>query len=98
MEAGVVIVTTSLGGSGTFSELALLFKAAEGWVNTDTVVLGDRVRVNSVAIDGDVIVLSVTTHAPQDPQCCPTQDMQQRFAVRDGHLVPVPEAASTARP
>jgi heat shock protein HslJ len=98
MEAGVVIVTTSLGGSGTFRELALLFKAAEGWVNTDTVVLGDRVRVNSVVIDGDVIVLSVTTHAPQDPQCCPTQDVQQRFAVRDGHLVPVPEAASSVRP
>jgi hypothetical protein len=59
-------------------------------VNTDTILLGDRVKLNSVAIEGDEIVVSITTHAPRDPQCCPTQDVQQRYIVRDGRLVPVP--------
>ena len=87
-EAGTVVLVTSLGGSGSFYELALLVRQDGKWMNTDTVLLGDRVRVHSVAIDASRIVVAMTAHAPKDPQCCPTQEVQKRFAVKDGLLVP----------
>jgi heat shock protein HslJ len=97
MQAGALIINTSTGGTGTFQELTLLSRTAEGWTNTDTLLLGDRVQVHSVAIAGGEIVVSMKTHAPRDPRCCPTQEVQQRFAVRDNRLVPVPGTASTSR-
>jgi hypothetical protein len=39
-ETGVIL--TSAGDSGTFYDLALFLKGPNGWVNTDTVFLGDR--------------------------------------------------------
>lgn len=97
-QAGAVIINTSTGGTGTFRELALLTRTAEGWTNPDTLLLGDRVQVHSVAITEDEIGVSMKTHAPRDPRCCPTQEVQQRFVVRDNRLVPVPETAATSQP
>jgi len=88
-EAGVVVVTTSLGGTGTFYELALLSRQGDGWSNTDTAQLGDRVRVRAVAIENNQIVVAMTTHGPKDPMCCPTLEVQKRWSVRDGRLLAV---------
>jgi heat shock protein HslJ len=91
-ESGAVIVTTSLGGTGTFYELALLTRQASDWVNTDTVLLGDRINMHSLAIDGGQIVVAMTVHGPKDPMCCPTLEVQKRWSVRDGHLVAVADS------
>jgi heat shock protein HslJ len=93
-QAGAVVFVTSMGGSGSFYELALLSRQADGWVNTDTVLLGDRVKVRTVAIENNVVVVAMTAHGPKDPQCCPTQDAQKRFAIQDNRLVPVSDSAS----
>jgi heat shock protein HslJ len=90
-EAGAVVLVVQTGGTGSFYELALLIKGAEGWNNTDTILLGDRVKVRRVAIEDDVIVVAITDHAPGDPLCCPTMDVLKRFAVRDDRLVPEAE-------
>jgi len=86
-EEGVVVLVTSTAGSGTFYDLALLTKEPGGWVNTDTVPLGDRVKVHSVEIENDEIVVAMTTHGPDDPMCCPTLEVKKRFAVRGNRLV-----------
>lgn len=88
-EYGVVVVATSLGGSGTYSELALLSKADKGWTNTHTVLLGDRVRIQSIAIEKNVVVIDMLAHASRDPVCCPTQQTQKRYAIRNGKLAAV---------
>lgn len=88
--AAGVIVATSTGGTGTFYELALLSKMVQGWTNTDTVLLGDRVAVHSIAIEGSSIVITMTKHGPRDPLCCPTQEVKQRFVVRGDQLVTIP--------
>jgi len=86
-ETGAVVLVTSLGGSGSFYELALLVRQDGKWVNTDTVLLGDRVKVHSVAIDASGVLVAMTAHGPKDPQCCPSQEVQKRFAVKDGRRV-----------
>lgn len=86
---GTVVVVTTLDGTGTFYELALLINNAQGWTNTDTVLLGDRVRVHSVAIESDHIVVAMTIHGSQDSMCCPTQEVRKRFIVQDDRLVMV---------
>ena len=97
-EFGAVVITTSMGGTGTFYELALLTKQASGWVNTDTVLLGDRIDLHSLTIDNSQIVVSMTTQGPKDPMCCPTLSVQRRFAVRDNRLVPTDKASSAQLP
>jgi heat shock protein HslJ len=92
-QTGAIVFVTSMGGSGNFYELALLSRQAEGWVNTDTVLLGDRVKVRNVAIESNVIVVAMIAHGPQDPQCCPTQEAQNRFTIQDNRLVPISDAA-----
>lgn len=84
---GAVVVVTTLDGTGTFYELALLIHSAQGWMNTDTVLLGDRVQVHSVAMENDHIAVVMTTHAPQDPMCCPTLKIMKRFALQDKRLL-----------
>jgi hypothetical protein len=90
-EIGAVVLVISLGGTGSFFELALLSKGAKGWENTDTVSLGDRVVVRSVGILHDQLVVDMTVHGPGDPQCCPTQEAQRRFTLRGDRLVPAAE-------
>ena len=92
-QTGAVVLVTSMGGSGSFYELALLSRQADAWVNTDTVLLGDRVKVRNVAIENNVVVVAMTTHGPKDPQCCPTQEAQKRYAIQDNRLVPVSDGA-----
>ncbi|WP_430232964.1 hypothetical protein [Nitrosomonas communis] len=93
---GVVVAITTLGGTGTFYELALLTEStahAQGWTNTDTVLLGDRVRVHSLAIERDHVTIVMTMHRPQDAMCCPTLTVIKRFAIRGDRLVMVSEGA-----
>jgi len=87
-ETGAVVLVTSTAGTGTFYDLALLAKESTGWVNTDVVLLGDRVKVHSLSIEDNEIVLDMTTHGPSDPMCCPTIDVKKRFSVQGNRLVP----------
>ncbi len=95
---GAVVLVTDPGGSGTFYDLALLTKETEGWVNTDIVLLGDRVKVHSVAIENNQIAVSMTAHGPNDPMCCPTLDVKKRFGVKEDSLIPLTEGSKEEEP
>ncbi len=92
-QVGAVVLAAATGGSGSFCELALLSRGEAGWQNTDTVLLGDRVKVRAVAVENGQIIVDMTTHGPHDPLCCPTLRVMKRFAVRDGRLVTAGEKA-----
>jgi len=98
IDIGAVVIATETGGSGTFYELALLTKGPKGWVNSDTVLLGDRVKVNAVAIEANRIVVDMKTHGPNDPQCCPTRESTKRYAVNNGRLVAIAADEALAQP
>ncbi len=90
-EAATVILVTDPGGSGTFYDLALLAKEPQGWVDQDIAFLGDRIKIHSLAIENDAIVVDMTTHGTGDPMCCPTYQVVQRFVLRENRLVKASE-------
>jgi len=86
-EAGAVILFTDPGGSGTFYDLALLVREPQGWINQDIAFLGDRVKIHSLAITDNEMVVDMTTQGPGDAMCCPTRQVVQRFVLRDDRLI-----------
>jgi heat shock protein HslJ len=86
-DAAAVILVTDPGGSGTFYDLALLRKREDGWINVDTVPLGDRIRVHAVGMKDHEIFIRMSTHRPGDPLCCPTEEVSRRFALQADRLV-----------
>jgi heat shock protein HslJ len=87
-ERAAAILIASPGGSGTFYELALV--EADGVPeHVASVTLGDRVLIQSLAFDGDEIVVEMVAHGAEDPMCCPTQSVRVRNALREGALVEV---------
>jgi len=97
-DMGVVILVTQAGGTGSFYDLALLNRAANGWANSDMVQLGDRVAIQDLAIRNNVVVVTMATHGPQDPLCCPTLRVERRFAVQGGKLVAAGKTALAPPP
>jgi heat shock protein HslJ len=93
-DAAAIVLVTDPGGSGMFYDLALLMKGNDGWINSDTVLLGDRVKVHSVSITNNEITASMIAHGPDDPMCCPTQEVTHRLTVQADRLV----AKHDARP
>lgn len=73
----------SSGGSGTRNYVAVLERRAAGAVNTATVLLGDRVRIEGGAIENGLIRLDLVEHGPNEPACCPTYAVSRYY---DGEL------------
>ncbi len=94
-DAAAVVLVTDPGGSGTFYDLALVIRRNARLLNPATAHLGDRVRINSLAMEGNAIAVNMTVHGPNDPICCPTQPRVQRFAFQDDRLVPIANDAVT---
>jgi len=86
-DAAAVVIVTDPGGSGTFFDLALLFKVDGVWTNIDTTHLGDRVKVHSVDMRDNEIFVSMTTYSPGDALCCPTQQITRRFTIQADRLI-----------
>lgn len=86
-EVGAVVLLTLAGGSGSFYDLALLTRKGPEWVNSDMVALGDRIDVHGLTLRGNQVVVTMTTHGPNDLMCCPTQRVERRFTVQGGKLV-----------
>ncbi|MFN2203110.1 MAG: SH3 domain-containing protein [Caldilineaceae bacterium] len=85
--AAAVILATNPGGSGTFIDLGVVSIADGEAVTVTTTQLGDRVEINSVTIENNQIVVDMLTQGPNDPMCCPSQEVQQTYELQDGELV-----------
>jgi heat shock protein HslJ len=94
--AAAVILASSSGGTGVFVDLAAALQQDGQWMNVATTPLGDRVVINAVTIANNQIVVDMITHGPDDPMCCPTQQVVQAYELQDNALVPVEVAAPTA--
>jgi heat shock protein HslJ len=85
--AAAAVLVTETGGSGTFSELALIVEQNGALVNVDTVRLGDRIKVNSLAFVKGAVTVDMAIPGPNDPACCPTQKAVRTYTVANGKLV-----------
>jgi hypothetical protein len=84
--AAVILVSDS-GGSGTFYDLAVVVEQDGEPVNVATTLLGDRVRINDLTIEDGQIVVDLVTQGPDDPFCCPTQQMVNTYELQGDQLV-----------
>ncbi len=93
-DVGAVVLITQAGGSGSFFDLALLTRKGDDWVNSDVASLGDRVDIEGLVLRDNQLIVTMTTHGPNDLMCCPTLRVERRFAVQGGKLVVSGEAAA----
>lgn len=92
----VMIMAVNTGGSGIFVYLAPLLNL-EGTIESPMLAgLGDRIQVNRVRIlDDGLISVNMIIQGPNDPQCCPTQEVTQFYRVSGGSVVQVPPSGET---
>lgn len=82
------ILVTDPGGSGTFYELAVVVERDGQPVNVASAPLGDRTQINSLVIQPNgIIVVDMVTHGPDDPMCCPTQQVVRGWALQGDRLI-----------
>lgn len=86
--AAAVVLYANTGGSGGFSNLAVVVEQGGVPVNVASTLLGDRLSINRVTIaDDQEIVLDLVTQGPDEPMCCGTQRTLVRVALEGDQLV-----------
>ena len=84
----VVVLIYQPGGSGTFFYVAALLNATGGVTTTPAVLLGDRIKVTGVKLDGRTIVVEVLDRTAGQPLSeSPSVAATKRFVVDRGALV-----------
>ena len=101
-EAAAVLLA-STGGTGSFVHLVLIEHRSGVPETMATVLLGDRVILKNLSIEGANIVLDTIEQGDLDPMCCPTVAWRRSFAWTGQTLSPGPAsrldyAATVARP
>jgi heat shock protein HslJ len=86
-DMAAVILVSHLGDGEVYYDLALLKKTQSGWENTDIVELGDRVKIQSLSIEDDEIVVNLKVHGPYDRDCCSTLERTFRYNISGGKMV-----------
>ena len=86
-----VVVYASGGGSGGFRELAIMMNSRQEPFYFTSTLLGDRVKINSIAIESEVIILDMLVHGPNDALCCPTLNKIIKYKLSGNKLVEITE-------
>ncbi len=90
-EDAAVLLTVNTDGSGGSIVLSAVlsskFLGQETNAKTPTaVLLGDRVKVQAIAIEDSHIKVEALKRGAQDPRCCPTQAVTQFYALQGERL------------
>ena len=85
----VAIVVESSGGTGSFYYLfAIMNRDGKAVQLGEPEWLGDRSVIQRLSIDRrGVIAIRYLTHRDNDPSCCPTMKIEDRYRVENGKLV-----------
>ena len=89
-----VVLETDGGGSGVFMELAAVLNRGGAPVHAASARLGDRVSVESVAIEAGAMVVQMVTQGEDDPMCCPTLRVVRRYRLAGQSLAEEPHAGA----
>ena len=86
-DAAAMLVESS-GGSGHFYYLFVLLNKAGKLLQIEQPEwLGDRSVIQRVTINRGVLAVRFMTHKDEDPACCPTRQVENRYRVVGGKLV-----------
>jgi hypothetical protein len=89
-EDAVVFLSTQNGGTGHFVEIAAVLNLNGSARNVSTLYLGDRIVVESGAVQDGLITLNLRVQGPNDGLCCPSQIATWNFHLDSGQLVQIP--------
>jgi hypothetical protein len=84
-DAAVVLVTNA--GGGIFYDLAVVINEGGTPKNVASTFLGDRIKIDSISVEAQRVIVNVITHDADDPTCCPTLKMTRIYHLEDGALV-----------
>jgi heat shock protein HslJ len=87
-EETAVLLSEASGGSGERVYLAVIGMRSGKATSLATTLVGDRVKLRSMALAGDALALEVVQAGPGEPLCCGTQLARRLYALKDGALVP----------
>ena len=79
-----VTVAIDPGGSGSFIHLLALLDRSGAPAQAARAFLGDRVRVEHLAIRNGQVLVTMLAHGPGEPTCCPATRVRRAFALQ-GH-------------
>ena len=88
----VVVGVVQTGGSGSWRELVVLGRDGERVAQRACLDLGDRVEVQSLAVDGDrvlVALVALVAHGPEDARSAPSVPVLRVLRLEGDRLVPV---------
>jgi heat shock protein HslJ/LysM repeat protein len=92
-DAAAVVLVTDPGGSGTFFDLHVVVNQDGVPVDVASTSLGDRVEINAVSIIDDQIAVDMVQAGPDDPMCCPSQQVVKTYELQGDQLVETPSQA-----
>jgi hypothetical protein len=82
-----VIYSFNGGGSGVFKILGIMQSLQGKPQQLAWEELGDRVIIESMAVESGKVVVQMVTHGPDDPSCCPTLKKTAVFSLMGNKLV-----------
>jgi heat shock protein HslJ len=84
--AGVILVSDP-GGSGSFYDLSAVIDHNGELVNVANTLLADRARIDYLALEEGIFTIMMAKAGPQDPLCCPTQIVVEKYELQGEKLV-----------
>jgi hypothetical protein len=96
-EDAVVLLEHDPGGSGTFLHLAVVSHRAGRPAMVASRLVGDRMQVRGLRVEGQQIVLDVVRAGSGDPSCCPGELASLTWTLKRRKLEPGPERGAPSR-
>jgi hypothetical protein len=87
VEDGLALLAVNTGGSGTFIYLVAVINQDGNPEQTATLLLGDRVDIQSLEVKDGRVQAAILTHAPDDPLCCPSLQATREYRLENDKLV-----------
>lgn len=87
--AAAVVLVSDPGGSGTFYDLYAMVSQDGQPTAVASTMLGDRVDINSITIENNQIVVDMVQAGPDDPLCCPSQQVINSYELQGDQLLAV---------
>lgn len=86
-EDAVVLLVDNTTGSGDFVYLVPVLNVWDETTPLEALMLGDRIPVKSLVIEGGQVNAELITPGPGDPACCPTWNARKVYSLENNQLV-----------
>jgi heat shock protein HslJ len=86
-EDAVTVLIDHSSGSGTFFYLVAVLEALSNPTPLEALMIGDRIQVKSLSVDGSQIIADLVAHGANEPLCCPSWNVRKVYALEANTLV-----------